>query len=45
MIPYLEKGLLPGWIHQKAIQKAVDSRRITDGRKEYMKSLRRPKES
>lgn len=40
-VPYVEEGRLAPWTHNKAIQKARESRRITDERKEYLKSLKR----
>ncbi len=40
IIPYIEQRKLDKWTHHKAIQKAVESRRIADVRKEYLKSLR-----
>lgn len=40
-LPYLRKGLLPEWTRRKAIQKAVESFRISDERKDYLKSLRK----
>ena len=39
-IPYFEKHVLDDWCHKKAIQKAVESFRVTDEHKEYLKSLR-----
>ena len=39
-IPYLEKRMLSDWVHRKTIQKAVESYRITDSQKIYLKSLR-----
>ena len=39
-VRYLEERKLDEWIHRKAIQKAVESRRVTDEHKEYLKSLR-----
>ena len=39
-LPYLEKRLLPPWTHRKAIQKAVESRRISPEMKDYLKTLR-----
>jgi len=39
-IIYFENRKLDEWVHKKAIQKAVESCRITDERKEYLKSLR-----
>lgn len=39
-IPYLEERRLPAWVHRKTIQKAVESYRITDAQKAYLKGLR-----
>ncbi len=39
-IPYFEERRLEEWVHKKAIQKAVESYRVTDAQKEYLKSLR-----
>ena len=39
-IPYIENHVLDEWTHRKAIQKAVESYRVTDEHKEYLKSLR-----
>ncbi|MCR5664483.1 MAG: DNA alkylation repair protein [Oscillospiraceae bacterium] len=39
-IPYFENRRLDERTHRKAIQKAVESYRVTDERKEYLKSLR-----
>lgn len=39
-IPYLEDHRLSPSIHKKTIQKAVDSFRILEERKQYLKSLR-----
>lgn len=38
---YIEQNRLDAWTHNKAIQKAVESRRITDEHKVYLKSLKR----
>ncbi len=40
-IPYIEEGRLSVWTHNKTIQKARESYRITDEQKEYLKSLKR----
>ena len=40
VLPYLEEKRLDVWTHNKAIQKAVESFRITPAQKEYLKSLR-----
>ena len=39
-VPYLEQHRLDEWVHKKAIQKAIESYRVTAGHKEYLKSLR-----
>ncbi len=39
-IIYLENNKLDTWVHNKTIQKAIESYRITDGQKEYLKSLK-----
>lgn len=39
-VVYLENGSLDKWVHNKAIQKAVESCRITPEQKIYLKSLR-----
>ena len=41
IIPYFEKGLLDTAVHNKAIQKARESYRISGDTKEYLKTLRR----
>ena len=38
--PYLEEQRLDPWIHNKTIQKAVESYRISEGHKEYLRTLR-----
>ena len=40
VLPYIEERRLDQWCHNKAIQKAVESYRITAEQKEYLKSLR-----
>ena len=40
-IKYLENNKLDVWVHNKTIQKARESYRITDDQKEYLKSLKR----
>jgi len=40
-IPYLENNVLDIWIHNKTIQKAIESYRISDQQKEYLRTLRR----
>lgn len=39
-IPYFEERRLDEWVHKKAIQKAIESFRVTDAHKEYLKTLR-----
>ena len=39
-VPYFEDRRLDEWVHKKAIQKAVESYRVSDEHKEYLKSLR-----
>ena len=39
-IPYLENKTLDKWIHNKTIQKAVESYRITDEQKTYLRTLK-----
>ena len=39
-VPFIEKRRLEMWTHNKAIQKAVESYRITDEKKQYLKSLK-----
>lgn len=39
-LPYIEEKRLEQWTHNKAIQKAVESRRITKEQKEYLKTLK-----
>ena len=40
ILPYIEKNVLDKWTHNKTIQKAIESYRITDEQKEYLKSLK-----
>lgn len=39
-VPFIENKILDKWIHNKAIQKAVESYRITKEQKEYLKQLK-----
>ena len=41
VLPYLTEQRLPLWVHNKTIQKAVESYRITDEQKAHLKRLRR----
>ena len=44
-IPYITEYRLDRWVHNKAIQKAVESRRIADELKIYLKTLRVKRET
>ena len=39
-IPFLEKRQLSTWVHNKTIQKAIESYRIKDDQKTYLRTLR-----
>lgn len=39
-IIYLENNKLDTWVHNKTIQKAIESYRITESQKEYLKTLK-----
>lgn len=38
-IPYIESRRLDEWVHKKTIRKAIESYRITDEQKKYLRSL------
>ena len=40
-IPYIEQNRLDRWTHNKAIQKAIESYRVSDEHKAYLKTLKR----
>ena len=40
VIPYIEDRRLSDWVHRKTIQKAIESYRITDEQKTYLRTLR-----
>ncbi len=40
ILPFIENKKLDSWTHNKAIQKAVESYRITDEQKTYLKTLK-----
>ena len=40
-LPVLEQGRLQRWTHNKTIRKAVESFRVSDEHKRYLKTLRR----
>ena len=39
-IKYIENNKLDKWTHNRTIQKAIESYRVTDEHKEYLKSLK-----
>ena len=39
-IPYIEQKRLAPWTHNKTIQKAIESYRITPEQKEYLRTLK-----
>lgn len=39
-IPYIEQKRLPKWVHNKTIQKAIESYRITDEQKAYLRKMK-----
>ena len=39
-LPVLQQRRLPVWTHNKTIQKAVESYRLTDEQKGYLRSLK-----
>lgn len=41
VIPYIRQNRLPLWTHNKAIQKALESYRVSDEHKAYLRSLKR----
>ncbi len=43
IIPFIEEKKLDPWTHNKAIQKSIESYRITPEEKEYLRSLKIPK--
>lgn len=40
-LPFLEASRLPQWTHNKAIQKALESRRLSPEQKQHLKTLKR----
>jgi 3-methyladenine DNA glycosylase AlkD len=40
-VPYLEQREMDVWVHNRTIQKARESYRITDAQKEYLRTLKR----
>lgn len=43
VIPYLQDHRLSPWVHQKTIQKCIESYRITPEQKEYLRTLKNKK--
>ncbi len=41
ILPFIEQQRLEPWTHNKAIQKAIESYRVSDAHKAYLKTLRR----
>ena len=39
-LPFIEEKRLDSWTHNKAIQKSIESRRITPEQKAYLRSLK-----
>ena len=39
-LPFIQERRLDTWTHNKAIQKSVESRRITEEQKEYLRGLK-----
>ncbi len=39
-VVYIEQHRLDDWVHKKAIQKAIESYRVSDDHKDYLRSLR-----
>lgn len=39
-LPFIEQRCLEPWTHRKAIQKAIESRRITEEQKKYLRTLK-----
>ena len=40
VLPFIEQHRLDTWTHNKAIQKAIESYRVTDEHKAYLRSLK-----
>ena len=40
VLPYIEERRLDAWTHNKAIQKAIESYRITPNQKTYLRTLK-----
>ena len=42
VLPYIEGRRLDPWVHNKTIQKAIESYRVSDEQKKYLRSLKMP---
>ena len=40
-LPYIENNMLDTWTHNKTIQKSIESLRISDKQKEYLRTLKK----
>lgn len=40
VLPYIQNNTMPKWVHNKSIQKACESFRISNDKKEYLKTLK-----
>ncbi len=40
VLPYIEEHRMPDWVHNKSIQKAIESKRVPQEHKKYLKSLK-----
>ncbi len=40
VLPYIEEHRMPVWVHNKSIQKAIESRRVPQEHKEYLRTLK-----
>ena len=40
VLPYIKEKRLPAWVHNKTIQKAVESHRISEEQKAYLRTLK-----
>ena len=41
VVPYLENGRIEEWTHNKTIRKAIESYRISEERKQFLRTLKR----
>ena len=45
VLPFFVHPVLPPWVHNKAIQKSIESRRLTEEQKTCLRALRVPPEN